>query len=227
MKYRRRKRSLISYLVVFLVGIAFLATIGVRIIVSSISLLANFISSTKQNNPSVSSEDFFSAPEIIDIPEATNSAAIKIEGVAPDGALLSIFVNNVEKKQIQSEGGNFQTRLTLSSKNNSIFVEAQNPDTGKSKRSESHLVLFIKEPPILTINSPTEGQFVSAAEIEIKGSVSVDITVKIMGQPTVVNSQGEFSEKISLNNGENKLTVEAIDAAGNITTKEFTVIYEP
>ncbi len=226
--YRNRKRkSWLSYLVLLLIAGTFLATIGIRLLVSAIQIVTDIAIGERDDSPNISTGDFFAPPDIIDIPDATSSAAIKITGTAPDNATIYVYVNNVQKRKLLSENGTFQTKLSLTRTENSIYVEAQNPKTGESKRSTTYTVILIKEGPILSIESPVDNQIVAQSSITVKGSVSADTTVTVNGVPTVINGSGGFSQEISLNTGENKIRVIATDIAGNTKEAVLTIIYEP
>ncbi|WP_461183397.1 hypothetical protein [Virgibacillus kimchii] len=80
------------------------------------------------------------------------------------------------------------------------------------------------EAPDLTVTSPEDGENTNRETATVEGMVSDDHldTVTVNGQETAV-SNGEFSQRILLDEGENVIEVEATDLAGNTTTETMTV----
>ncbi|WP_461183396.1 hypothetical protein [Virgibacillus kimchii] len=80
------------------------------------------------------------------------------------------------------------------------------------------------EAPDLTVTSPEDGENTNRETATVEGTVSDDHldTVTVNGQETAV-SNGEFSQRILLDEGENVIEVEATDLAGNTTTETVTV----
>ncbi len=82
---------------------------------------------------------------------------------------------------------------------------------------------------LLTIDQPADESVVSDKTITISGKTVPDATI-IVNTGTddeVVNpsGQGNYSVTLTLDSGENKIVVTAIDSSGNETTKTITVTY--
>lgn len=85
--------------------------------------------------------------------------------------------------------------------------------------------------PVLNVTSPTEGEYVSGANITVAGNTSDStsgvptITIKLNGrdQGSVTVSNGSFSKPITLTSGTNTLVITATDKAGRVTTITRTV----
>src|SRR5699024_8476303 len=80
------------------------------------------------------------------------------------------------------------------------------------------------EAPELTIESPSDGEMTNRETATVEGTVSdanLD-TVTVNGQETAVDD-GEFSQRIMLDEGENVIEVVATDLAGNATTETITI----
>lgn len=81
-------------------------------------------------------------------------------------------------------------------------------------------------PPVLNVTSPAEGAYFNVASIEVSGSTndatSSPVTVKILVGQTqydpVVQSDGSFSQAVTLAEGANVIQVIATDAAGKEST---------
>lgn len=83
----------------------------------------------------------------------------------------------------------------------------------------------------LTISSPDNGEIVNQPETAVTGTTSTNALLSIIGSDsyttTPADDQGNFSGKISLQEGANLVTVKAFDPSGAMTEKTITVIYLP
>jgi PKD repeat protein len=70
-------------------------------------------------------------------------------------------------------------------------------------------------PPVLSVDS-----------VVLKGQVSDDsgtVSLTVNGQPTTVNPDGSWEQEVTLAAGQTTVVVEAVDDAGNVTSKTVTV----
>ena len=77
--------------------------------------------------------------------------------------------------------------------------------------------------PGLEIISPADNQTVTEEQIVIEGKTDPDNSVSINGDLTQLNDQGEFSYRLRLASGENKIVIEAINRIGRKTRQTRTV----
>lgn len=82
-------------------------------------------------------------------------------------------------------------------------------------------------PPFLTLLSPSDGTIFSSAEIEILGATEPDARLVLNGTALETGGDGSFLAAVVLVPGANTLTVEATDAAGNVSTRSQMVVYRP
>lgn len=82
-------------------------------------------------------------------------------------------------------------------------------------------------PPPLEVTSPQDGTQAKDKLIDITGKTEPNIKVDINGVVVNSDSEGNFTASYSLNEGDNLLTIKAIDKAGNETVKKIHVIYKP
>lgn len=82
-------------------------------------------------------------------------------------------------------------------------------------------------PPFLTLLAPLDGALVSAPEIEILGATEISAALSLNGEAVTTGSDGSFVRNTALVPGENRITVEAVDPAGNISRRSVTVAYRP
>lgn len=77
--------------------------------------------------------------------------------------------------------------------------------------------------PNLEISSPTDNQTTTEEQITISGKTDPDNSVSINGNLTQLNDQGEFSYRLRLSQGENKIVIETTNRLGRKTRQTRTV----
>ena len=82
------------------------------------------------------------------------------------------------------------------------------------------------QPPVLTVETPTEGQVISEEVIDVRGKTDPDATLYINKEIVSVYQDGGFQKEVTLIPGENKIRIEAVSRSGKKTIKELTVKYE-
>ncbi|MDD3679434.1 MAG: hypothetical protein PHX72_01055 [Candidatus Shapirobacteria bacterium] len=177
-------------------------------------------------------DTFPPAPPIIDpLPEATNSAVLEVSGEAEVSSELNLFLNGeVIKKMVIGESGSFMVvDISLSEGDNSIFAVAEDMVGNKSQESVRQTIILDKEPPMLEIEFPEDGQSVSGdkREIIIKGKTEDNAVVTVNERKVVVDLDGNFEIPYALSDGANSIIIIAKDKAGNQTKEELIVNYRP
>lgn len=168
-------------------------------------------------------------PRIDPLVVATPSAKIRITGTSDyTKGNIELYVNN--EKYDTTDLLDNQTykfdRVALSEGTNYIKVRIV-MDNKKSDFSEEEQIAYTKNAPKLEISFPADNQSFTKADqqITIKGSTDQDSSVSINGFIAIVDSQGNFSYDLRLNNGENKISVMSTGRSGQSTTKDITVSY--
>lgn len=171
-------------------------------------------------------DDINLPPEIFDLPEATNSAKIKvsIQAVSSDKVLL--YVNDQLQKEIEPNEDVFEQEIELKKGENSIYLISENQKTKQKKDSKTYQIIYKDEKPLLEITSPQDKEKTNKDEIQISGRTEKEVFVRINDFPVIVDSEGGFASSLKLKEGENKIKVEAKDIAGNTEIKELTIIYQ-
>ncbi|MBI4569636.1 MAG: hypothetical protein HY719_14680 [Planctomycetes bacterium] len=102
--------------------------------------------------------------------------------------------------------------LTVSEDRDRTLTLAYAPE-----KDPEYPVLSDVTPPVVAITSPLEGAVLNAAEITLAGTVD-DATVEAvrLGERTAAVKEGRFEIAAFLSEGENRITVEARDRAGNV-----------
>jgi hypothetical protein len=78
--------------------------------------------------------------------------------------------------------------------------------------------------PFLVLHVPEKDITVTEKKLEVRGEAEQDAQLRINGQEVRADATGHFRSMLSLNQGNNIIKVEAVDAAGNSSTVERTVI---
>lgn len=82
-------------------------------------------------------------------------------------------------------------------------------------------------PPVISLAAPSDGQQVNEAEQLFTGQLSEYATFTLNGQAVTLNPNNQFSHLVTLQEGQNTLTLIATDHAGNVGTLTLKVTYIP
>lgn len=209
------------FIAIFKIGIPLLADFGL--------FIGNF-SRTEDNQKGNKTQEFVQQPRIDPLPQATNSASIKITGIAVAKGKVEIFIEEdlISTVEVKEDGTFMLPNLKLRNGENIIKARAILRDN-KSELSESLSVIFDTDPPTLEINQPSQDQQFGKGDsiIEVRGKTEIDTKVVVNNFRAIVDSQGNFSSVLALTPGENIITVQAFDLSGNQTEKSLTVTFSP
>ena len=78
----------------------------------------------------------------------------------------------------------------------------------------------------LTVTSPADRATVTSASLTVKGKTSPGAEVFANDAATVADVNGNFSARLTLDEGENSIVIFANDADGRVVEKELTVTYD-
>ncbi len=149
----------------------------------------------------------------------TNKTQIQVNGTVSDefSVIKSVFVTvDGAVEEVSVENGTFNTNVTLKEGLNKITVNATD-DAGNTGESSINVTLDI-HPPSVSITYPPEGFITNMTQIYVNGTVSDNIATiisVIVNNKTVSVVNGNFSTKYDLEEGQNTITVRAIDEAKN------------
>jgi hypothetical protein len=206
-------------LIVFKFGIPFLVNISI------------FLSGSKGNQEQSQSQNpTFVAPPILNsLPQATSSASVIISGIAVKNQTIDLYINgDLTDKTKTKDDGSFSFKENVSAGENTIKVKA-NESNGSSDFSQPLVIFYKSAPPSLNISSPSDNQSFSKDQspVEVKGATDPDVKVTINGFWAITDSNGNYSYSLPLQNGDNNITIAAIDMAGNKSEKKIKVTYSP
>jgi len=158
----------------------------------------------------------------------TNNPSQTITGTMDAGALVAITLSTAATAGTVT----YPTTTTWSSTisglvagDNVITVTATK--AGSVTAVDSAAITLSTTPPLLTLSMLADGSTASAPLLTVSGSSDAAVaTITVNGAPvTVVN--GQFSKGLVLVSGANTITVQAKDAAGNITAETRTITFDP
>jgi len=198
------------------------------------SLAGLTFSLMRPNSPSSSATlapIFLPPPILLPLPSATNSAQIKLGGSSQTETTVEIFLNEETQLVIEVDtNGQFETKLSLDENENQIYAIAQDLLGNYSSRSEKIKIIFDNQAPELEIETPAEDEKFYQEKnraIEIHGQTETNASLYLNDHLLILNSNGEFSTQLKLEEGENILKFLVKDQAGNETEKEIMVFYQP
>ncbi len=84
-----------------------------------------------------------------------------------------------------------------------------------------------RTPPFLMIKEPEEGTILRTSPAHLRGTAEQGVTLRMGGSTVPVAADGSFDVPLALVDGDNKVTLEATDTAGNVTERARSFVYAP
>ena len=225
---RREEKDIVKRIfflsAVSIVLVVIVLTVGI----SSLGKLADFLDILFKNKGEGESENTFVQSPILDtLPQATNSARLKISGFSSDGDKIEVYRDGDKIGEAPVEGGRFAyEEITLSLGGNEITTKALNDKGITSDFSQAIHISFDKKEPSIVVDTPVEGQNIGGNNrIKVQGQTDGDSQVFANGFLANVGSDGKFDVTVPLNEGENTIDVKAVDEAGNTKTVSVKVTF--
>jgi len=163
-------------------------------------------------------------------PETNKTLSIQFEWEGSDDKTLpeNLLYSYKLDEEEWSEWKHTTSYVTPNLKEGSHTFSVKAKDEAGNE-SEVLIYTFIVDitPPELEVTSPQDGTQAKDKLIDITGKTEPNIKVDVNGIIVNSDSQGNFTASYSLNEGDNLLTIKAIDKAGNETVKKIHVIYKP
>jgi len=204
-----------------LVGIFAFITCGILILNffgPQIGALFGFIS-INRNLEIPSANITLNPPSFADLPKATNQDSINIEGHAPAGSNVKLYLNGPEKGEVLTSGDGkfiFENKHLIEGRN-TIFARAYDEKGNESEKSETHIITLDKDKPDLDIESPKDGNTIKNLNerVMIRGNVNEKAKIRINNRLVVQKPDFSFEFLLGVSEGSVKIKVEATDEAGN------------
>ncbi len=151
----------------------------------------------------------------------TNQKTITISGTAEKNALIKIGSNSV----YADENGKHSIPANLTEGANNVKVTAS--DAAGNSVDVTLPVTLDSIAPALSVTSPGDGAILTTPNVTLKGTKETSAAVTVNGVSATGAAADTFEKSLTLSQGENIITVEAQDAAGNKTTLQRKVTYSP
>lgn len=217
-------------IIMFLVGSIILLGLFFYFGIPALFGLAGTISGIGSKPEEVQEEEIVLNTPILDREfEATKSAEINIKGTADPGSKVELSRNTISVGlETAGKDGSFVFEDIALEKGRNEFVARTVSNKGNSSDpSGLYVVFFSTSGPKLELNNK-DGDSVKESPYTFGGKVDpIDATVMVNERLAIVDGGGNFSYYMTLNDGDNKITVVATDMAGNETKQEINLKYEP
>ncbi len=146
--------------------------------------------------------------------------SVNVSGTVDDATVTTV---NIGGTSYNVTNGNFSGSVSVAEGSTTISVSATDA-AGNSNSSSVEITVDITGPTI-TVSDPNEGESFATQTISISGSVDdVAISEIDINGETVVVSDGDFSKSLTVDEGNISITLTAVDAAGNSSTKTVNIV---
>lgn len=195
----------------------------------NLSILADKLRGNKDTEFSVTASSYIAPPLLDPIKDATNSAHITISGSSLPNQVIKLYVNGkyIDKSAASDNKMFIFKNILLDPGDNDIKAKAviSNKESGYS---EIIRIKYISKAPTLDISSPQDNQTISNGDgqVKVEGKTDPGVRVIINGYWAIVDTDGKFSYLLRLQKGDNTITADANDEAGNKTEKQIKVKLE-
>lgn len=224
---RQTKQTLLFSILGIIVTIFLIVKVGIPLLANFSLFIAGFRGSSDTTKKE--SSIFVSSPVLHPLPTATNSATLVVSGKANPKERVKLYVNGefVDEKDVEEDGSFSFEKVQLSAGPNTIQTKALTEENKESNFSKEVIVVFKKDLPALSLDVPKDGQTFSRDEnvAQVLGKTDPGVKVTINEFWAIVDEQGNFSYSLTLQNGENRIKVTAVDEAGNKAELERKVTY--
>lgn len=225
------KHTIIFSVLGIIVIIVFLLIFGTTLFEKYVLFIGKSKSTNTVNSTQQSYINYIAPPILDDTSAATNSATIKITGTAAKGQIIKLYVNGqMSGEQNTDTNGDFSfDKVTLNTGSNDIKAKAFSGTDKQSNYSNDLSITYLNKGPNLTVDAPQDNSTVSggSSTLVIQGSTDPNNNVTVNGSWAIVNDSGSFSYNFTLQKGDNNISIVATDQAGNTTTVQRKVTYNP
>jgi hypothetical protein len=161
---------------------------------------------------------------------ATYSAQLKMSGFGESDSEVVVVLNGSEasRQKITAEG-TFELDINLAENENQLQLYSIDAAGNESATTKTYSIVMDNQPPTLEISQPQNGSTIELRKNQlttIQGKTEPRARVFVNGRQTTANDQGDFSTTYQLQEGENKLMLEAQDLAGNKTQQELIINFK-
>ncbi|MEE8390236.1 MAG: FlgD immunoglobulin-like domain containing protein [Anaerolineae bacterium] len=160
---------------------------------------------------------------LANLPEDTqvggDTSELLIEGVTDPDA--TVWLNDWFQSLEVSDEGSFSVVYSLLEGVNRIELVAV--DDAGNQASIVREITLLTEPPDIVVLNPPDGLWINVRMLSVQGAVPSGIRVRVNQTEANVDEEGNFNVDIVLDEGENIVRIEAIDAVENVSVEERRV----
>ena len=162
---------------------------------------------------------------VFTVTDETNGSGVKIDSLSVkiDGRAIT---SGITKTAITNGYSVTVTPSTLSDGSHTVTINCADND-GNRATEKSTTFTVDTVPPVLNVTSPDDGLITNKSTVVVAGttndSTSSPVTLTVNGNKVSVGSNGSFSTTVTLSEGENTITIKAVDQAGKVSTVTRTV----
>jgi hypothetical protein len=192
--------------------------------------LVDYLGDLKSSSQPQTQEDTIPppVPRFTYIPEATNSGQLEITGVTEPNSLVYLTLNGNRIETTVNEEGDFEIeKVDLKKGKNTLSASAEDEAGNESDTTEQLEIIYDTEEPELEVKKPEDGSVSDEQVVQIEGQTEPSARALVNDHVVIVDQQGKFTYRMTLQEGSNEIKVMAEDKAGNTTEKELTVTYLP
>lgn len=231
---RLAKKTKRNFLVsILLIGFILFATINWILpnFISGLGFIKGILQPSKQVVSSLEENPLLAAP-VLYIPfEATNSSEINISGNSTPNSKVKLFLDDEEAQVVNvKDDGTFSfENISLSLGTNNIYAKTLDSQDKESLPSKTFQIIFDNEKPLLAINEPEDNKKIQGGEktVKVSGKTEAGVKVLINDSQAIIDKDGNFSADYPINEGDNTITIKAIDLASNISEIQRKVVFQP
>ena len=162
---------------------------------------------------------------VFTVTDETNGSGVKIDSLSVkiDGRAIT---SGITKTAITNGYSVTVTPSTLSDGSHTVTINCADND-GNRATEKSTTFTVDTVPPVLNVTSPDDGLITNKSTIVVAGTTndatSSPVTLTVNGNKVSVGSDGSFSTTVTLSEGENTITIKAVDKAEKVSTVTRTV----
>ncbi len=224
---KKTKKQLYLSVAGIIIVIFLLIKFGIPALVN-FSLFLSTLQGNQSNATPENNKQVIAPPVLTQEFTATNSASITVNGTALTKQTIQLYVNDdlVDTTTTKDDGTFSFKGVNLTQQQNTIKARVK-IDKKLSDFSDPLLISYVQKAPSLTLDSPSDGQSFphDQSSVTVKGKTDPDVRITINDFWAIVDSKGNYSYSLHLQNGDNQIHVVATDVAGNKTEKQIKVTY--
>lgn len=225
------RKNLILTILGIIVVVGFLVKFGMPLLINSTLLVINAKNEDSQEQSKTKTVSFIPPPILDPTFNATNSANVTISGSAGENQKVNLYLNGelIDSQSVKTDGRFYFKNIKIINGENIIKTKAVTESNKQSEFSNILTITFKNTPPTLSLDSPSDGQSFSKDDkyANVSGKTDPGVKVTVNDLWAIVDTDGKFSYSFPLQNGENKIKIQAVDEASNKTEMERKVNYSP